>query len=225
MDKKKIIIAIPARLESKRLPNKILLDICGEPMIKRVLDRVKKADTNCPLFLCTDSNQVKNLCIGWGYKVIKTSKNCSSGTERIASVTTEIISKSWDVKFNKLSHQEKDNILKNSFIINIQGDQPFINKVLSAWEEKIQQEILLGMGVEDPKRTITKMINGETKSNPKKIQGVMTMADFRKAKDQARKWIQNTEGMNTFAREFMDAQVKSKSKGKNVLKKVLAQEG
>ena len=103
--------------------------------------------------------------------------------------------------------------------------QPFINKVLSAWEEKIQQEILLGMGVEDPKRTITKMINGETKSNPKKIQGVMTMADFRKAKDQARKWIQNTEGMNTFAREFMDAQVKSKSKGKNVLKKVLAQEG
>ena len=130
MDKKKIIIAIPARLESKRLPNKILLDICGEPMIKRVLDRVKKTDTNCPLFLCTDSNQVKNLCIEWGYKVIKTSKDCSSGTERIASVTTEIISKSWDVNFMKLSFEEKDNILKNSFIINIQGDQPFINKEL-----------------------------------------------------------------------------------------------
>ena len=35
---------------------------------------------------------------------------------------------------------------------------------------RIQQEILSKMGVEDPKRTITKMINGETKANPKKIQ-------------------------------------------------------
>ena len=103
--------------------------------------------------------------------------------------------------------------------------QPFINKVLSAWEEKIQQEILSKMGVEDPKRTITKMINGETKANPKKIQNVMSMDDFRKARSQARQWIQNTEGMNQFAREFIDAQIKSKSKGKSVLKKVLAQEG
>ena len=103
--------------------------------------------------------------------------------------------------------------------------QPFINKVLSAWEEKIQQDILGEMGVEDPKRTLTKMINGETKANSKKIELVMSMQDFKKARSKARNWIQNTEGMNAFARDFIDAQLKSKSKGKNVLKKVLAQQG
>jgi hypothetical protein len=103
--------------------------------------------------------------------------------------------------------------------------QPFINKVLSAWEEKIQEEILKEMGVEDPKRTITKMINGETKANPKKIESVMSMRDFKQARSIARNWIQNSEGMNNFAIEFINAQTKSKSKGKNVLKKILAQEG
>ena len=103
--------------------------------------------------------------------------------------------------------------------------QPFINKVLSTWEEKIQEEILKEMGVEDPKRTITKMINGETKANNKKIESVMSMRDFKQARSKARNWIQNSEGMNNFALEFINAQTKSKSKGKNALKKILSQEG
>jgi hypothetical protein len=100
--------------------------------------------------------------------------------------------------------------------------QPFINKVLSTWEDKIQNEILAEMGVSDPKRTLTKMINGETKANLKKIEKLMSMSDFRKARSEARNWIQNSKGMNKFARDFMDAQLKSKTKAKNVLGKVLA---
>ena len=36
--KKEFIVAIPARLESSRLPRKVLEDIGGKPMIKIVLE-------------------------------------------------------------------------------------------------------------------------------------------------------------------------------------------
>ena len=68
-------------------------------------------------------------------------------------------------------------------------------------------------------------IESDKKANPKKIEKLMTMSDFRKARAEAREWIQNTKGMNKFAREFIDAQLKSKSKAKNVLGKVLAKKG
>ena len=35
----KIVIAIPARLASKRLPNKVLKDINGKPMLRRVIEQ------------------------------------------------------------------------------------------------------------------------------------------------------------------------------------------
>ena len=53
----------------------------------------------------------------------------------------------------------------------------------------------------------------------------MSMRDFKQARSKARNWIQNSEGMNNFAMEFINAQSKSKSKGKNALKKILSQEG
>ena len=112
----------------KRLPNKIL-DICGEPMIKRVRDRVKKLILIVHYFFVLIQIKLKIYVLDGAIKLLKHQKLLIR-TERIASVTTEIISKSWDVNFNKLGHKEKDNILKNSFIINIQGDQPFINKEL-----------------------------------------------------------------------------------------------
>ena len=79
------------------------------------------------------------------------------------------------------------------------------------------------MGVSDPKRTLTKMINGETKANLKKIEKLMSMSDFRKARSEARNWIQNSKGMNKFARDFMDAQLKSKTKAKKKIKEVYFQ--
>ena len=106
------IIAIPARVNSKRLPRKILSDIGGKPMIKHVLDKCMEAKNNADLILCTDDVDLMNLSKEWGYKPIFTNKKCSSGTERIASVLDEI--------------KGEDN-LKNILVINVQGDQPFID--------------------------------------------------------------------------------------------------
>ena len=130
---KKCIFAIPARLESSRLPKKILADICGEPMIKRVLNNIDSIDfvkQNCSIYLCTDSDEVRDLVNKWGYEVIMTSKDCSSGTERIASVLDKLVSKAWEANIELLDYEKKEKILKDTFIFNIQADQPLINNNL-----------------------------------------------------------------------------------------------
>ena len=128
---KKIIIAIPARLESKRLPNKVLKDINGEPMLKRVLDRCSNCEIESQLIVCTDSEEIKKNVIDWGYEIKLTSKNCNSGSQRIASVIDELVLQSFGI--NKESFKEKkylEEILNNTLVVNVQGDQPFINPKL-----------------------------------------------------------------------------------------------
>ena len=88
----KSLIAVPARLNSKRLPKKILKNIGGEPMIKRVLDQCSKSFNKREIVLCTDSNQLLSLAKEWGYKVFLTKNDCTSGSERISSVIKQIIS-------------------------------------------------------------------------------------------------------------------------------------
>ena len=49
------VVAVPARLQSSRLPNKVLADIGGKPMIQRVLERCREASSVDAVVLCTDS--------------------------------------------------------------------------------------------------------------------------------------------------------------------------
>jgi len=128
--KGKFIIAVPARLESSRLPNKVLEDISGEPMLKRVLDRINNSQINCKTLICTDSETIKKLVEDWGFEVIKTKKNCSSGTERISSVLDQIIEQTWNINCNKVKKDTYTKLLKETFIMNIQADQPLLSKKL-----------------------------------------------------------------------------------------------
>ena len=34
-------VIIEARFSSTRLPGKVMMDICGQPMLKRIIDRIK----------------------------------------------------------------------------------------------------------------------------------------------------------------------------------------
>ena len=49
------VVAVPARLQSSRLPNKVLADIGGKPMIRRVLEQCAQAPGLDLVVLCTDS--------------------------------------------------------------------------------------------------------------------------------------------------------------------------
>ena len=114
----KAVVAVPARLQSSRLPNKVLADIGGKPMIQRVLQRCREASDVDAVVLCTDSDQLKRLAEGWGFPVLMTSADCSSGSERIASVADALMALAW-------VDQPADPA--RTAVINVQGDQPFID--------------------------------------------------------------------------------------------------
>ena len=102
------VIIIPARLQSTRLPRKLLLDLGGKPVIQRVYERCSEV-TGVSTYIATDSKEIKTLCENFTNNVILTSKDHISGTSRIAEA----------IKF-----------IKGEFIVNVQGDEPFIDTSL-----------------------------------------------------------------------------------------------
>jgi len=101
------MIIIPARIGSSRFPNKVLADIDGIPMVIRTAMAVNTIDN---IAIATDSEEVVNIAKKYDIKAVMTSSNHKSGTDRIFEAS-EIL--------------ELD---KNEIIINIQGDEPFIEK-------------------------------------------------------------------------------------------------
>ena len=75
-------------------------------MLQRVLDQCAKATRAHDVFLCTDSDELRDIASGWGYRTLMTPASCTSGTDRIA-----------------LAAQQLD----HDVIVNVQGDQPFVD--------------------------------------------------------------------------------------------------
>ncbi|MCU0528740.1 MAG: 3-deoxy-manno-octulosonate cytidylyltransferase [Cyanobium sp. Prado107] len=113
----KVVVAVPARLESSRFPGKVLADIAGKPMLQHVLERCGSASTPDAVVLCTDSDELRLRAEDWGFDVLMTSPDCKSGSERIASVVDQLVSLGGGV-------------LDDTLVINVQGDQPFIDPMV-----------------------------------------------------------------------------------------------
>ena len=99
------VVAVPARLASSRLPNKVLAEIGGKPMIQRVLEQCAKAKGPAAVVLCTDSQRLQQLAKAWGFPVLMTSEACSSGSERIASAADQLVALTWDEQPSGCSSQ------------------------------------------------------------------------------------------------------------------------
>lgn len=102
----RIVGLIPVRLESSRLPQKALREICGIPMILHVLERCKLATKLDEIYIATDSEEIKKVVEASGGQVIMTSTSHKTGTDRIAEAVKNI---DCDV------------------VINIQGDEALLN--------------------------------------------------------------------------------------------------
>lgn len=96
---------IPARLQSNRLPEKVIADIHGKPLIQWVYEAVKNCDDINDIIVATDDNRIKDTVHSFGGKAVMTSVNHNSGTDRIAEVAID---------------------LDTDIIINVQGDEPLI---------------------------------------------------------------------------------------------------
>lgn len=101
-----IILVIPARMKSTRLPGKPLVDILGKSMIQRTYEQCLKAFPAEKIYVATDSEIIKKHCEERNIQVIMTSENCLTGTDRVAEVS---------------------NIIQADYYINVQGDEPVIN--------------------------------------------------------------------------------------------------
>lgn len=99
------MIIIPARLNSSRFENKILVDIMGLPMVIKTAKQVSSLDT---VVIATDSQEVIDLAKEHGFDAVMTSSEHQSGTDRINEAV------------NKL------NLDDNEIIVNVQADEPFI---------------------------------------------------------------------------------------------------
>ena len=101
-----VYIIIPARIGSTRLPNKPLIDLNGKSLIQRVYLNASKISKN--VFIATDSEEIEHNLSKYTSKIIMTSSDHISGTDRIFEAA------------------EKLNVNNDSLIINLQGDEPFL---------------------------------------------------------------------------------------------------
>ncbi|MDI6641657.1 MAG: 3-deoxy-manno-octulosonate cytidylyltransferase [Elusimicrobiota bacterium] len=102
-----IICIIPARYSSTRFLGKVIAMISGKPMIQHVWEKAKKSKFIDRTIIATDDKKVFDTATKFGAEVIMTSKNCRSGTDRVAEV---VLTK----KFNC------------TLVVNLQADEPTI---------------------------------------------------------------------------------------------------
>lgn len=100
---------IPARYASTRLPGKALKPILGKPMIQRVFERSTQARTLDIIAVATDDARIVAAVEEFGGQAILTSPDHPSGTDRLAEAVQS---------------------LEAEIVVNIQGDQPFIDPAM-----------------------------------------------------------------------------------------------
>ena len=105
----KYLGVIPARYASTRFPGKPLALVNGKPMIERVYQQATKAFEN--VYVATDDERISSVVKNFGGKVVMTSPDHPSGTDRICEA------------LNKIESTEQS---RYDVVFNIQGDEPYI---------------------------------------------------------------------------------------------------
>jgi 3-deoxy-manno-octulosonate cytidylyltransferase (CMP-KDO synthetase) len=102
----KVVVVIPARYGSTRLPGKPLVSIAGKPMIRRVFERAKLAQCVNQVIVATDDERIVKAVEAFGGEARMTRSDHRTGTERVAEVA---------------AHVEGD------VFVNVQGDEPLLD--------------------------------------------------------------------------------------------------
>ena len=98
------IIAIPARLASQRLPNKMLLAETGKPLIEHTWSNATRATRATEVVVVTDTTAIATAVTGFGGHAVLTSPEASSGTARIVEALPQLPAA--------------------DIVVNLQGDEP-----------------------------------------------------------------------------------------------------
>lgn len=106
MSSPKVVVVIPARYGSTRLPGKPLVSLAGQPMIRHVYERAKMAQTVSAVIVATDDERIVKAVEAFGGEARLTRPDHRTGTERVAEVA---------------AHVDGD------VFVNVQGDEPLLD--------------------------------------------------------------------------------------------------
>lgn len=152
----KILGVIPARYGSSRFPGKPLANIMGKPMIQRVYEQAKKCILLDDLIVATDDVRIVDCIRSFKGNVMLTSESLNSGTERCNAIVQNLTENSgFDV------------------VINIQGDEPFIDpqQIAQLAGCFMSKEVVIGT-------LIKKITNQEDLFNPNVVKVVFSRNNY-----------------------------------------------
>jgi 3-deoxy-manno-octulosonate cytidylyltransferase (CMP-KDO synthetase) len=102
----KVVVVIPARYGSTRLPGKPLVSLAGKPMIQRVYERAKMAKRVDQVIVATDDERIVKAVQEFGGEARMTRGDHRTGTERVAEVAAHV---------------------EGNVFVNAQGDEPLLD--------------------------------------------------------------------------------------------------
>ena len=151
----KIIAVIPARYASTRFPAKLMQDLGGKTVILRTYESAINTHLFDDVFVVTDSDLIFDEIVSHGGKAIKSIKEHESGSDRIAEAVENL-----DV----------------DIVINVQGDEPFIDaeplaKVIEVFRNDLDKKV-------DLASLMREITNEEDINNPNNVKVVVDQNGF-----------------------------------------------
>ena len=154
----KIIAMIPARYSASRFPGKLMKDLGGKTVILRTFEAALSTNLFDEVYVVTDSEVIQKNILDAGGNVImsKTAHEC--GSDRIAEAVA---------------------FLDTDIVINVQGDEPFIDKTsLSQLIEVFKEDVNKEIDLASLKVEITNQEDIENPNNVKVITDINNLAIY-----------------------------------------------
>ncbi|MCC9070792.1 3-deoxy-manno-octulosonate cytidylyltransferase [Flavobacterium sp. F-65] len=151
----KIIAVIPARYASTRFPAKLMQDLGGKTVILRTYQAAMQTNLFDDVFVVTDSDIIFDEIVSNGGKAIMSVKEHESGSDRIAEAIQSL-----DV----------------DIVVNVQGDEPFIDaeplaKVIEVFRNDLDKKVDLA--------SLMREIKDEAEiNNPNNVKVVVDQSGF-----------------------------------------------
>ncbi|MDM8517637.1 3-deoxy-manno-octulosonate cytidylyltransferase [Desulfobacterales bacterium HSG16] len=148
------VVIIPSRYGSTRFAGKPLALICDKPMIQMVYESAIKAERITGVWVATDDDRIRKAVENFGGKVVMTSEDNRSGSDRVAEAAKKL------------------GLDSNDIVVNVQGDQPLLDYrclddvVAPFFEENKPEMTTLSYKITDPSEI----------SNPKDVKVVSDLA-------------------------------------------------
>ncbi|MDC0947867.1 3-deoxy-manno-octulosonate cytidylyltransferase [Gammaproteobacteria bacterium] len=146
------VVIIPARRASTRLPEKMLADIAGKPMVVRVCDQAILS--GLPVYVATDDLAIQRAVESAGHRAVMTRADHASGTDRLAEACDRL---------------ELD---ADSIVVNVQGDEPQLPPaVIAAVADRVAAEPAVDIA------TVATRLNEQALTRPSVVKVVADAED------------------------------------------------